>query len=50
MAKSTSYSIIAKWAKEAKAELAKGNLAAVKTNLSIIYAQAKEEEKWAKNK
>jgi KaiC/GvpD/RAD55 family RecA-like ATPase len=38
-----SYGMIVKWAKEAKAELKKGNLDAVKTNLSIICSQAAEE-------
>lgn len=39
----SSYDSILKWAKEAKVLLRQGNTAAVKTNLSMIVAQAKEE-------
>lgn len=38
-----SYGLIFKWAKEAKEELKKGNLDAVKTNLSMICSQSEEE-------
>jgi len=39
----SSYDSILKWAKEAKVLLRQGNTAAVRTNLSMIVAQAKEE-------
>ena len=41
----SSYNFIAKWAKEAKQLLRQKNLAGVKTNLSMIFAQANEEIK-----
>jgi len=39
----TNYESILGWAKEVKALLRQGNLSAVKTNLSVIISQAKEE-------
>ena len=41
----TSYDSILKWAIEAQKLLKEGNLAGVKTNLSMIVSQAKEETK-----
>lgn len=47
---SSSYDSVLKWAKEAKALLKKGNLDGVKTNLSMIIAQAKDAIKENKKK
>jgi hypothetical protein len=42
-----SYALILKWAAEARAELRKRNLAAVRTNLTMIEAQCRDEIKIA---
>lgn len=46
----SSYDSILKWAKEAKVLLQQDNLEAVRTNLSMIEAQAKEEVSRQKTK